>query len=594
MSDGSQQTRLGYVLESSPSSICIELDSDSILLEHKEDLQIGKFLLVACGHITQLVCTIQSIKATHRIIGEGNLELKFVVNAKPVGVYSRADGFARGSKRFPVPTEPAYKMDADILSAIYASSGTANFRVGRLSQNPDVDLTADGDKLFSKHIAIVGSTGSGKSCTVARIIQDVVGVSHGKNKYKNEQRNSHVVIFDIHSEYKATFELEGTENFTLNNLDVSNLALPYWMMNSDELETLFIESSENGSYNQVSQFRHAVIRNKEIHNPGVKDVAFDTPIYFSIEEVCHYIDNMNNEVIGKAKGQNLPKLHDDTLVEDRNKYFSGKLEFAQTSRSDATKASPGPYNGDFDRLHMRLVNKIADKRLKFIFDAKTSSGAYPKTDDFSDIIKQFIGYTNKSNVTILDLSGVPHEVLDIVVSLVSRLMFEFCFNYSKIKHASGALNDVPVMLVCEEAHNYVPRVGKSSHAASRQSIERIAKEGRKYGITLMVVSQRPSEVSETIFSQCSNFISLRLTNQNDQNYIKSLLPDMADGVGEILPNLAQGEFLIVGDAVLIPSVGVADRPNPEPHSQSIPYLSEWKKLWMDVDFQGVVKRWRKE
>ena len=154
------------------------------------------------------------------------------------------------------------------------------------------------------------------------------------------------------------------------------------------------------------------------------------------------------------------------------------------------------------------------------------------------------------------------------------------------------MSDVPILVVCEEAHNYVPRSGGAAYDASRKSIERIAKEGRKYGVTLMVVSQRPSEVSETIFSQCSNYISLRLTNAVDQAYVKSLLPDLAAGMGDLLPNLGQGEFLIVGDAPLMPTVGRLALPVPEPHSRSVKYLQEWGSDWRHVDFDSVIDRWR--
>ena len=159
-------------------------------------------------------------------------------------------------------------------------------------------------------------------------------------------------------------------------------------------------------------------------------------------------------------------------------------------------------------------------------------------------------------------------------------------------HVGGKVSDVPIMLVCEEAHNYVPRTGGAEYNSSRKSIERIAKEGRKYGVTLMVVSQRPSEVSETIFSQCSNFISLRLTNSVDQGYIRSLLPDLTAAVGDLLPNLGQGEFLTVGDAPLMPTVGRFSMPSPEPHSRSVNYLQEWSAPWKEIEFEEVVNRWR--
>ena len=208
-------------------------------------------------------------------------------------------------------------------------------------------------------------------------------------------------------------------------------------------------------------------------------------------------------------------------------------------------------------------------------------------------LKQFIGYLDKANVTIVDLSGVPFEVLSITVSLISRLIFDFCFHYSKLRHGQDKLNDIPVMLVCEEAHNYVSRDDHSAYRASRKSIERIAKEGRKYGLSLMVVSQRPSEVSETIFAQCNNFISLRLTNDADQAYVRRLFPDNANAITEILPNLAPGECVVVGDAVLLPAVIKMPLPAPEPHSQSVRVRDEWKEQWRDVVFSHVIDRWRK-
>jgi DNA helicase HerA-like ATPase len=149
------------------------------------------------------------------------------------------------------------------------------------------------------------------------------------------------------------------------------------------------------------------------------------------------------------------------------------------------------------------------------------------------------------------------------------------------------------MLVCEEAHNYVPRDNHAAYRASRKSIERIAKEGRKYGLSLMVVSQRPSEVSETIFAQCNNFVSLRLTNDADQNYVRRLFPDNANAITEILPNLAPGECVVVGDAVLLPAVIKMPLPHPEPHSQSVKVHNEWKSQWRDVVFAQVIERWRK-
>jgi DNA helicase HerA-like ATPase len=221
------------------------------------------------------------------------------------------------------------------------------------------------------------------------------------------------------------------------------------------------------------------------------------------------------------------------------------------------------------------------------------------SDDFEEILKQFLGYLNQANVSIIDLSGIPFEVLSITISLISRIIFDFCFHYSKLKHERQELNNVPFMIVCEEAHNYVPKNGGADYAASKKSIERIAKEGRKYGISLMVVSQRPSEVSDTIFAQCNNFVSLRLTNTADQSYIKNLLPNNTNSVADVLPALQPGQCLIVGDATPLPSIVQMEKPKPEPQSKNVNVCDAWNEEWKKIDqdepitIKDVLKRWRK-
>lgn len=312
----------------------------------------------------------------------------------------------------------------------------------------------DGNRFFGKHIAVVGSTGSGKSCAVARLLQNIMKINQGHNENVGSLKNSHVIIFDIHSEYQSAFTLDEQEAFSLNCLDVEKLCLPYWLMNSQELESLFIESNEMNSHNQISQFKKAVVLSKEKHNPEMEHITYDTPVYFDIEEVYRYIKNKNAEVINKKEGSpRLPKEIDGTLIENPDTvYLTREIEFAPTSTSKESKASPGPYNGEFERFVTRLETKLSDKRLKFITAPKRNSGEQYTTQDFAEILKQFLGYIDKCNVTIIDLSAIPFEVLSIVISLLSRIIFDFAFHYSKIRHQDGLVNDIPFMLVCEEAH----------------------------------------------------------------------------------------------------------------------------------------------
>ncbi|MFH1984748.1 MAG: ATP-binding protein [Pseudomonadota bacterium] len=585
---------IGQVLSCSPEAIIVLIDNLKVFEEHKTVLQVGRYLRIAQGNNDFTVAAIRNVRGVLGQDADGNPKWQFHIECQAVGTLVDGKVFERASVLLPVPTEPAFPADKETLDNLFAEDTDYQFPLGQLSLNKAIDMKIHGDRFFSKHIAIVGSTGSGKSCTVARILHDVVGIADEKNSNIGKQNNSHVVIFDIHDEYTAAFTLQKDQNFTLNRLDIDSLQLPYWLMNSEELESMFIESNEQNSHNQVSQFKQAVILNKEKHNPGIKEMTYDTPVYFSITEVYQYIENMNREVIGRLENENQPKLADGSIVSDRRVYFNESKSFVATSTAKADKATNGPFNGEFNRFVSRLETKLADKRLRFLLHPGKPGGIPYKTDDFEEIIKQFVGYLNKANITIVDLSGIPFEVLSITVSLVSRLIFDFCFHYSKLRHENDALNDVPVMIVCEEAHNYIPQKDNAAYRASRESLERVAKEGRKYGLSLMVVSQRPSEVSETIFAQCNNFLALRLTNNADQNYVRRLFPDNTSGITDILPNLASGECIVVGDAVLLPAVVQMPLPKPEPHSRSVCFHKEWKEPWRDVTFAAVTSRWRKE
>jgi len=588
--DETKLKKIGTVVESATNSILIKIDDDKTFEENKSNIQIGKYLQVKEGNHNFVICAIQNIKI--------NENEKYLINTQPIGLYVE-NKFKQGSSSLPSPSEVAYVIDESIIKIIFDKDSEYSFEFGKLIQNNEIKLHINGNSFFSKHIAIVGSTGSGKSCTVAKILQDVVGINKKENIHKDNQKNSHIIIFDIHSEYKSAFSIEDEEKFNLNILDVDKLKLPYWLMNSEELEALFIESNEQNSHNQVSQFKKAVILNKEKHNPKVDKITYDTPVYFSIDELYNYIFNKNYLTVYEKNS----KLYFASLT--NNEEFSedklwNKIEFeASTGNSkhktlDAKVSKYGGFNGEFDRFISRLETKLKDKRLAFLLQPFKDAGDPYHTDDFKNILKQFLGYLNKANITIIDLSGIPFEVLSITVSLISRLVFDFAFHYSKLKHTTTSTNDVPFLIVCEEAHNYIPKTGGAEFKASKKSIERVAKEGRKYGLSLMVVSQRPSEVSDTIFSQCNNFVALRLTNINDQNYIKSLLPNNSNSITDILPSLSAGECLIVGDATPMPAIVKIEMPDPEPKSESVKFHKKWKEKWKDITFDDVIKRWKKE
>lgn len=595
--------KVGTVTSSAPDKILIEIDDLQTFEKNKSSLQVGKFLKIEDGNHNFAVALINNISGQKNDTEGGTISWKFTLDATPLGALIEKDDafiFHRGTQILPVPTESVFIFDHNDLNTIFSSSADFNFEIGKLSGNSSVRFFVDGDKMFGKHIGVVGSTGSGKSCTVASLLQGAVGISNSKNKNISQQKNSHIIIFDIHSEYASAFNIPEEEKFTLNLLDVDRLKIPYWLMNSEELEALFIESGEQNSHNQISQFKRAVIKNKELHNKTLKNITYDTPVYFSIREVFNFIKNKNELTVYEKDSKTFfasLSLKDQEYSEDllwKPILFESSTGNASHKILLAKVSKEGGFHGEFDRFVSRLETKLNDRRLSFLLDPKKENGEEYATVDFVNILKQFLGYINRSNITIVDLSGIPFEVLSITVSLISRLIFDFAFHYSKLRHERNLTNDIPFLIVCEEAHNYIPQNGGSEYRAAKKSIERIAKEGRKYGLSLMVVSQRPSEVSDTIFSQCNNFVSLRLTNKVDQNYIKALLPDSSNDLVALLPSLKQGEAFVVGDAVLMPSLVQFAAPHPEPKSASVKSYSEWSSNWAEVIFENVARRWKND
>ena len=591
---------IGQVLFSSPNNITVYVDDLSVFEQNKNSLQVGNLLKIEDGNHNFVICSIENIGGTVTNNDEGEL-WKFSISCMPIGFLEYEDGdrykFIRGGKVLPVPTERALLLDDTDWDLIYSNDQNYNFEIGKLSSNKNQKFKINGNYFFSKHSAIVGSTGSGKSCSVASLLQSVVQIKNNHNLNIDAKKNAHIIILDLHAEYTSAFKLAEEQQFNLNILTVDKIFLPYWLMNSEELESLFIESNEANSHNQVSQFKNAVILNKKKYNPTFQEITYDTPLYFSIFEVLTFIRNKNKLTTYEGDGGTFLAIRnrkdlkniDENLWEDLDFYpSSGTTKVAYFN--DSKVSSSDGFKGEFTRFVSRLETKLSDKRLNFLLDSKDEQGNLLQTNDCEKILKQFIGYLDRSNVSILDLSAIPFEVLSIVVSLVSRLLFDFSFHYSKIKHTHNVKNDIPILLVCEEAHIYLPRDEKIDYRASRKAIERIAKEGRKYGISLMVVSQRPSEVSDTILSQCSNFIALRLTNYQDQNYIKSLLPDSANTLVDMLPILSQGEAFIVGDSVILPSLVQFSEPNPFPQSGTVDVYDEWNKDWIDVDFSTIINK----
>lgn len=547
----------------------------------EEKLAVGSYLRISDSDDCAIMAIIDNFSielpdSTKESIS--NNEKKYIIEATPIGFLDEKGKFSRGGHKIAIPPIGAKPAKKDEIQNIYKQiEPSKQFCFSKLSQDELIDVPVDGDKFFNKHIAIVGSTGSGKSHTVAKLLQQAVSAKADGYVGLN---NSHILIFDLHGEYKQAFP-EG------NHLEVNNLALPYWLMNGDELEELFVESGDHQAYNQTSLLSRIITRNKQKTNND-NDVTFDTPVQFSIKEVLNCLINLSAETRNAKKnseiafkGYGYKEFDSDDTKFDH--YFITIYEFEEQKNSYVKK---GTYNdGSLEKFISRIKKKTTDKRLDFLINDSQCE------KEFDEVIRQILGYVFKkeSNITVIDLSGVPFEVLSITVSLISRVIFEYGYYYKRFLKDSDI--KTPILVVYEEAHQYVPKNSSAKHKSARAAIERIAKEGRKYGVTLAIVSQRPSEISETIFSQCNNFIAMRLTNPEDQNYVKRLLPDNLGPLTDSLPVLQSGEAILIGDSIIMPSLVKIDKCSPEPSSNDIPYMEEWKKKWADVDFSKLIENW---
>lgn len=584
-----------------PDKVKITVKDLEIFKNVDETLKVGSYLKIEDSENASLISIIENFQISLRDEKDENGDIKHIrehiIEAFPLGVL-RDGKFERGGDSLAIPPKDVFPATIDEIKKIYEESiePKESFTFSSLSSNPTVKVPVNGNKFFNKHIAIVGSTGSGKSHTLSSIIQKAVSEKDGSFSLNN----SHVIIFDIHSEYKSAFP-------NANFIDITNLALPYWLLNSEELEEILLDTGERDNYNQSSVFRKLVTENKKKHNPSHFKVFYDTPLFFDITEVQNALYNLKNET-KNSKSSNRYMLIDDSYSctdssttvdtgvllseeEKLSKYFEKEFQFHPTKNQNITK---GDYaEGTLDKFFVRFQEKINQDRLSFLF------GSVAKGISFEETLKNLLGYKtdNKSNITVIDLSGVPFEVLSITVSLISRLIFEHGYFYKRLRCTTNPSerinNDVPILLVYEEAHKYVPNSELVKYRSSKKSIERIAKEGRKYGVTLLLASQRPSEISETIFSQCNNFIAMRLTNPVDQSYVKKLLPDSLGSLIDKMTSLKQGDALLVGESIVLPSIVTIDRCNPQPSSNDIPYWELWKKEWKEMDFEELKKEWHK-
>ncbi|GJQ59020.1 MAG: ATP-binding protein [Candidatus Scalindua sp. AMX11] len=585
MKDGNKSMN-AEVIAVYPNKVKISVDDLSKFVstdEQVEKLKVGSYLEISDDDNHKLIAIIESYSI---VIDEKKpSERSYIIEANPLGIIEENE-FSRGGDFLTIPPTKVLPAKYEDINAIFNSriKEKERFCFSKLAQNKKIETPVNGNRFFNKHFAIVGSTGSGKSHTVAKILQEAISKKEGQYEGLN---NSHIVLFDIHGEYKDAFP-------ECNYVEASNLTLPYWLLNEAELEELFLDTGDRNNYNQSSILRRTIIENKQKHNPGEK-IHFGTPTKFDITEVYNCLYNFQNETTDYRDNLCIKIENEEkqcSKIEEKYLHFFKKQYTFEPRKTSKIKG--GIYaDGTLDKFIDRFENKIFKKRLNFLF------GDGSRDSSFEDTMKQFVGYkidnsSSDQNITIIDLGGVPFEVLSITVSLITRILFEFGFYYKKYFDGKEIICETPLLLVYEEAHKYVPKSELAKFRASKNAIERVAKEGRKYGVTLGIISQRPSEISETIFSQCNTFLAMRLTNPDDQNYVRRLMPDSMGNMTDTLPALKTGEALLIGESIEIPCIVKIDECDEyKPSSNDIKYIEIWQEQWKDVDFTKIVEEWKK-
>lgn len=544
--------KIGVVAGVDTTKVWVDVGNPNLLT------RVGVGNLIAIKGATEREYLIGMIERVTRTIGEevlvedANDETESPIGLSPkdmlrailVGTYRTVDGsklnvFKRGADSFPQIDRECYFVEGGNLQRFMNLLGgdvpeEERLILGNFIVDATAHAIANGDKFFQRHASILGSTGSGKSWAVSLILEKA-----SKLNYPN------IIVLDMHGEYQPLADKEGFASYfkiagpgDLQKPSPDSVFLPYWLLNRDEMLSMILDRSDQNAPNQASRFTMHV---RELKNATlIQEKQHDVQKTFTVDSPIPYI------------------------LEDLIKL----LRTDDTAKGQGVK---GPVKGDWEgkltRFISRLEAKIEDRRYGFLFQPPKDSLNYKW---LGDQINKILGSDGKNHgIKIIDFSEVPSDVLPVVTGTFARLLYEVQFWMADDKRT-------PFTIVCDEAHLYLP-TKDDADAIQRQALaafERIAKEGRKYGVSLMAVSQRPSDVSRTILSQCNNFLVLRLTNDSDQSVVRHLMPDSLVGVTDILPLLDTGEAVLLGDAIMLPS-------RIKLHAPSIPPASATRDFWLE-------------
>lgn len=544
--------KLGEIQSVDTSTVIIGAIDESIL----NNLQVNQLLYIQSTNTGEkIIALIKKIMRTAIESIDQNpdqpIPVENLIKALLIGTWYERSGiesdvFKRSLEVVPSIGSSSFILEGDELKNFMGAVGSRernSLKLGNYTIQKDTPALLNGNKFFQRHALIVGSTGSGKSWTIANILEQASQLPSVNN-----------IVFDLHGEYQPLSDLDNTITLRIAGpADLSKqenlIFLPYWLLSYEEIEAMILDRSDNNAPNQARTLFDAIIKYKRenLNREDEKQKAIfdnftiDSPIPYNIDGVLTDLEELDKE------------------MEDG----------ARKSKTGEQNKRKGPLHGKLTRFIQRLKSKQSDKRLNFIFN---NSAELKKFDWLENLANQLMCFErDKKGSKIIDFSEVPSDILPLITGLVARLILS-------IQQWTNQENRHPIALFCDEAHLYIPQNANNSiDLKGLENFERISKEGRKYGVSLIVISQRPADVSKTALSQCNNFIAMRLTNPDDQNVIKKLFPDSLGGFSDLLPILDIGECIVVGDACLLPSRIKVAPPETKPSSATIDIWTEWSQ-----------------
>lgn len=555
------ETLIGKVQSVDTGNISVKVDKEE-LLNSVQVNQIVQIRSTKTGEkIIGLISKIMRKAVADKIdeSSEPDFVVENLIKVNLVGTLLKKSGTENNVFKRTLNTVPSIDADCFLLQGdelshfmnIISSNSENPLKIGKYTISEMSDANLDGNKFFQRHAVIVGGTGSGKSWTVANILEKA-----------STLKSVNCLVFDLHGEYKPLKDLPNTTLLKIAGpsdkpTDNNIIFLPYWLLSYEEIEALLLDRSDSNAPNQSRTLFDLIIKfkKKRLEVEDKQDIlnnfTVESPIPYKISDVLATLEDKDKEMITGSSG----------------------------------REKQGPLHGKLTRFIQRLKSKQSDKRLNFIFNLDNELLTY---DWLISLVNKLLDFGNGKGLKIIDFSEVPSDILPLITGLISRLTFS-------VQQWMDDEKRHPIALFCDEAHLYIPaNIKGSMEEKGLQSFERIAKEGRKYGISLVVISQRPSDVNKTVLSQCGNFIAMRLTNPDDQNVIKRLFPDNLGDFSELLPILDIGESLIVGDASLLPSRVKIDKPSIQPSSATIDFWDEWNKEKSEKGIKQAVEALRKQ